>query len=57
MSNKTPICNRCKKKMFRVKDRKTGIVYWDCEKGCMFHYPVWKENLTKNEEKFLKGLK
>ena len=55
MKEEIPICNRCKKKMF--KEKKNGFNYWQCKKRCVFHYPVFEEKLTKNEKLFIKQLK
>lgn len=53
---KNPVCSVCREEMFKVRDRNTGIVYWDCKKECMFHFPIWEQELTKNEKKFIKTL-
>ena len=51
---RSPICNKCKKKMFREK--KNGFVFWDCKKHCKFHFPIWEIELSNNEKKFIKSL-
>lgn len=42
--------------MFKVRDKNTGITYWQCKNRCVFRHPVWEEKRTENEQKFLKEL-
>ena len=51
-----PICSKCRKKMFKERDKDSGIIYWQCKKKCIFHTPVFKKKLSKNEKDFLKDL-
>ena len=56
-NKKVPECSGCGKVMSWTKAKDRNFFYWKCETpDCKFIYPVYKKELTKNEQNFIKEL-